>query len=124
MKNELNNPPIVLIEKMELIENNYVTNGKKWSTLKLIEYSKNFEPFDLPLAGINLGTPAWGIENMDDFIFHVKRLEEVNVIHPILLDDIGQICDGWHRIIKAILSGNTTIKAIRLNTMPDPDKTE
>ena len=32
----------------------------------------------------------------------------------------GTICDGWHRVVKTILKGETTIKAIRIEEMPDP----
>lgn len=34
------------------------------------------------------------------------------------------ICDGYHRLIKAILTKQPTIKAIRLWEMPPPDRME
>ena len=36
----------------------------------------------------------------------------------------GFIADGWHRIAKAILRGDETIKCVRLKTMPEPDSIE
>lgn len=40
---------------------------------------------------------------------------------PIILDDLGYITDGWHRVAKAILEGKETIKAVRIQNMPAPD---
>ena len=36
-------------------------------------------------------------------------------------DDHGYIADGWHRVIKALVEGRQTIKAIRIQEMPEPD---
>lgn len=115
-------PPLVPINGMDLEDNTYDDGYARWNTLKLIEHSKKFPVFDLPLAGIHLGGCAWGTEmTFDEFIHHCKRVQDTDLKHPILLDDYGQICDGYHRVCKAILEGRTTIKAIRLNTMPEPD---
>lgn len=120
-----NNIPKVKIEKLDLIENNYINNGgRKWSALKLIEHSKQFETFDLPLIGVDLSSYPWNIQSIDDFCYHVKRVMNTDLKHPILLDDYGRICDGFHRVSKAILLGKTHIKAIRLESMPEPDSFE
>lgn len=116
--------PKVPIEKMELQENDYVNYGKRWSAVKLIEHSKKYETFDLPLVGLDLSRNAWKIESIDDFIFHVDRCVQADLNHPIILDHYGCIADGMHRIAKAIVRGRKTIKAIRLETMPDPDSIE
>ena len=112
--------PKVIIEKLEITENNFVrSKNESWNCTTLIEHSKKFKIFDLPLAGISLYGSPWGsIESLDSFMYHIKRIENTSLTHPILLDDYGQICDGWHRVCKAILKGDTTIKAIRLETMP------
>ncbi|MBS3993137.1 MAG: hypothetical protein KGZ87_05430 [Bacteroidetes bacterium] len=119
------NLPKVKIEKVVLIENEYEDqHGNIYSALKLIEQSKKYKQFDLPLIGINLNRPAWNIGNLADFIHHVDRLRHTNIDHPIILDNEGVICDGLHRVCKAILEGKTTIKAIRLEEMPPKDRQE
>lgn len=121
----MDNLPIVPIDDMELIENEYADqHGNIWSALKLIEHSKKYKSFDLPLAGIDLSRIAWGIENIDDFIHHMNRVKNTNLDHPIILDNRGVIADGLHRIVKAILKGEKTIKAIRLDDMPLKDRQE
>lgn len=114
-------PPKVKIEKLDLIENNYVNYGKTWSVIKLIEHSKQFPVFEMPLAGIDLNRSAWSIEDLDDFIYHLNRVNKTNLEYPIIIDSYGVIADGLHRVVKAISQGDRTILAIRLETMPDAD---
>jgi len=115
-------PPVVPVDGIELHENEFDDGNARWSTLKLIQHSKKFPFFDMPLAGINLSGGAWGeTMSFDDFIHHCNRVENTDLKHPIILDDQGIICDGWHRVCKAILEGRNTIKATRLNSMPKPD---
>ena len=117
--------PKIPLDKVTIDENYYIdADGYVYSAVKLIEHSKKYEPFDLPLAGIDLRRKAWQINDLDDFIHHAKRCEETNLNHPIILDKYGTIADGCHRIVKAIVQGKTTIKAIRLETMPTYDRIE
>jgi len=115
--------PKVKIEGVSMDENNYDDGFAVWNSLKLIEHSKKYKVFHLPLVGINLGGCPWSKEmTIDSFLYHSKRIKNTDLKYPIILDDTGVIADGWHRVCKAILKGNTTIKAIRLETMPKPDK--
>lgn len=117
--------PKVSIEKVELDEN-YFTNqdGHVYSSVKLIEHSKKYKVFDLPLASIDLRRGAWEVNNLQDFIHHAKRCQDANLDYPIILDVYGTIADGCHRLVKAIVQGKRTIKAIRLETMPPYDGIE
>lgn len=117
-------PPKVKIEEVKLSDNFFNSNGYRYSAFKLIEHSEQYEVFDFPLAGIDLTTMAWGINNMDDFIYHAKRCVDTDLKYPVLLTPKGQVCDGWHRICKAIVLGKKSIKAIRLESMPDYDSYE
>lgn len=114
-------PPKVHIDSIKLIDNSYENHGKVWSALKLIEHSKNFKEFDFPLVGFDLTRSAWKINDIDDFIYHAKRCMDTDLNKPIIFDKWGTVADGWHRIAKAILLGKKTIKAIRLESMPEHD---
>lgn len=114
-------PPKVKIHSFHYSENNYVNYGRRYTAHSLIEHSKKYPVFDLPLAGVNLSGCPWGGEmNTDNFIYHAKRVADADLSKPIILDDFGYIADGWHRICKAILEGRKTIKAVRLEDMPEP----
>lgn len=120
MKNKY---PKVYINSQGLSENRYVIDGKAWSAAGLVQYCKDkkYPIFDLPLAGVSLDNMPWQISDTKSFIYHLKRANKVNLNYPIILDDKGYICDGWHRIVKAIELGKTSIKAIRIQEMPQPD---
>lgn len=92
----------------------------------LIQYAKEqkLKVFDLPLAGINMSDLMWNIESMRDIAYHLDRVNKADFKHPILLDNAGMVCDGWHRIMKAIMLGHKSIKAIRLLDMPTVSHTE
>jgi hypothetical protein len=66
----------------------------------------------------------WRISSTYDFITHYKRVKDTDLKYPILLDDRGCICDGWHRVAKAIIEGKKYIKAIRIEEMPDASHEE
>lgn len=117
-------PPIVLFETFHVSENAYVTSKKKWKAETLIKACKDnkLESFDLPLAGINIGIMPWNLNCIDGFVYHMKRVIAADDDYPVILDDLGFICDGWHRVVKALVNGLRTIKAYRIQVMPDPDE--
>jgi hypothetical protein len=108
------------LEKFNYSTNKYTRNGKVYNATDIIEVSKNLEPFDLLIKGIDLGVCTWGEIDIKDFAEHMIRVNDSNLDYPIILDDTGFICDGWHRVVKAIIKGDSTIKAVRLTVMPEP----
>ena len=112
--------PKVPIHAAKISDHGYVARGKRWSVADLIQAVKeqDLTPFKVPLATINLTSNIWDVEDLDDIIYHMKRVQVTDLDYPIIYDVYGCICDGWHRIAKAILQGDTSIQAVRLNTMP------
>ena len=97
-------------------------NNKRWIISKLIEAAKDLEPFDMPLMGLNIFSLV-EIASMSDFVGHMKRVMEVDLSYPIILDEEGFIMDGRHRVAKALLEGRTTITAVRFDETPPYDFT-
>lgn len=117
--------PKLKIGKVTLDENYFINaDGYIYGTAKLIEHSKQYKAFDLPLAGIDLRRSCWDMSDIDDFIHHAKRCADADLNYPIILDACGTIADGMHRVAKAIVLGHRTIKAIRLQSMPPEDRIE
>lgn len=112
--------PKHLIESMSFEESHYITDGYKWSAQSLVDFAeaRKYPVFDLPLCGINLNLMPFGVADASDLLFQIYRVNKTDLKYPIILSDKGEIADGWHRIIKAILRGDETIKAIRLLEMP------
>ena len=54
-------------------------------------------------------------------IAHARRIEQADLLMPVILASDGQVLDGMHRIAKAALRGQATVLAQRLVTDPDLD---
>lgn len=115
--------PLVSLGLFSFSESRYARGNKVWLAATLYNEVKEegLEPFDMPLAGIDLSVMPFKVQNFDSFIWHMHRCAMCNTDIPILLDDLGQVADGNHRIAKAILDGKRTIKAYRLRNMPAAD---
>ena len=66
------------------------------------------------LVGRGVGS-AYGIAH------HVRRALDVDTSHPIIMCQQGFIMDGWHRVLRALIDGKTTIKAVRFVETPPYD---
>ena len=123
MKKQDNNKiPVVTFTQFNFDESVYQYNDKKWDAATLVEFCKRnkYPTFDMPLACVNLTTMPWKINNFNDLVWHLQRIKNADISHPIILDDDGIICDGWHRVAKAFMDNRATIKAIRMQDMPKP----
>lgn len=55
-----------------------------------------------------------------DMVMHFKAVNDADLGYPIILDEDGELMDGRHRIMKAMLTGENTIKAVRFDENPSP----
>jgi len=115
---------MIKFNPLELSDHDYYRtyNGTKYtySIPNLIQFAKEkkYKPFTLDLRGVDMSCLMWSINNMRDIAYHFDRVMKSDISIPILIDDRGIICDGWHRFIKAVILKKDTIKAIRLEEMP------
>lgn len=104
--------------------NGYLTGqcsqiGKhEWSVARLIELSKPLPIFDCQMKSLNI----WKKYDltMREFVMHMTAVLDADLSYPIILDEDGEIMDGRHRVMKAILNGRETIKAVRFDENPAP----
>jgi hypothetical protein len=91
-----------------------------WDVDKLVELSR-----DLPIIEVELSH----IKELDEpfnatfrsIAEHVKFVQETDLHHPIILSKDGRVMDGRHRVIKALLLGHKTIKAVQFKEDLKPD---
>ncbi len=57
-------------------------------------------------------------------VMHMKAVQEADLNFPIILDEDGEVMDGRHRIMRAMLEGLETVKAVRFEENPSPDKVD
>lgn len=92
-----------------------------WSVAKLIAMSKDLEVMNIPLDHLNVGH-AYSNLRLRDMIMHMQAVLDADLKRPIILDEDGEIMDGRHRIMKAMLNHAKTIKAVRFDVNPTPCK--
>jgi hypothetical protein len=51
----------------------------------------------------------------------LRRFLDADIYCPVTLMPSGHLCDGYHRVVKAVMTGQKTIKVKRIVTLPEPD---
>lgn len=116
--------PAISFAKFDFEESHYKRYNKYWlaTTLQKAVKDQELESFDYPVAAYDMSNRYFSLENMDEFCWQVRRTLAADYgSYPIILDDLGQIADGNHRLCHAIIDGVPTVKAYRLRKMPEPD---
>ena len=117
----LNKPPRIKLADIEPLQDQFQDgSGAYWSVARLIDDTKNLEPFDCPLAALDLSGEIWKGCNMADLALHCKKVFKADLSKPIIIAWDGSVADGRHRILKAIIKSKTTIKAVRMHWKPRP----
>lgn len=117
-------PPEVVIEECSFEQSGYTIGEKHWNipTLMKAVRDQKCRVFDLPLASLDLSACPWKeTQRVEDIIYHANRAYRSDLKYPIILDWHGYVCDGWHRIVKAVVLRHQTIRAYRLKELVKPD---
>ena len=105
-----------------------VRNGRRlvWYTERLWRLAAGLRPFDVEIETIaELDQDCWfgdkepTVRRVAD---HCRRIAAADLDYPIILNSDGSLMDGGHRLCKALLDGKTTVRAVRFDTMPEPDE--
>lgn len=115
------NIPAITHRPNEPLQDYYIDeNGDMYSVAKLIDDTKHLKPFKVPVASLGLSSKIWAGCNIFDLAFHCKAVNEADLSKPIILDWNGEIADGRHRLIKAIIKGKKTINVVRITWRVTP----
>lgn len=94
-----------------------------WNVPKLLELSKNLPILIIPIEHLNIYN-YYDKVTIREFVMHMRAVNAADLKYPIILDEDSELMDGRHRIIKALLLNKKTIKAVRFEENPPPDKTD
>jgi hypothetical protein len=92
-----------------------------WSVSRLFELSRDLPVMVVPLDHLNVYHNYEKL-TLREMVMHMKAVNNADLSKPIILDEDGEIMDGRHRIMKAMLTGETTVKAVRFDENPSPCK--
>jgi hypothetical protein len=116
-------PPKVEFRRIDALQDYYSDrDGNQYSVAKLVDDTKHLKPFDAPLASLDLSNRIWEGCDMFDLAFHCLKVKKADLNKPIIIGWDGCIADGRHRVIKALIEGKRTIKAVRMTWKPTPCK--
>lgn len=98
-----------------------------WDVFRLIELSSKLEVIEIPLSEISeLDEEFWydlgGVRpTCRDIVEHAKLISNTDLSYPIILCHEGRVMDGMHRVCKALMLGDTHIKAVKFKSYIEPD---
>lgn len=97
-----------------------------WDVDRLIQLSASLAIEDVNLEDIDeIDTNYWFDEKakptVREVVEHAKLIEDVDMKYPIILGPDSRVMDGMHRIARAMLDNQPTIKAVRFTELPEPD---
>lgn len=90
-----------------------------WSISRLFELARELPIMNVPLNHLNLYYTYKKL-TLREMVMHMKAVDAADLERPIILDEDGELMDGRHRLMKAMLLGSETIKAVRFDENPSP----
>lgn len=96
-----------------------VFGRNRWSVARLFELSRDFPVMEINLDHFNV-CYCFDRMSLREMVMHMRCVNAADLDRPIILDEDGAVMDGRHRIMKAMLIGAPTIKAVRFNENPAP----
>ncbi|RMA43226.1 hypothetical protein [Rhodophyticola porphyridii] len=102
------------------------TGSEIWDVRKLVRLAKTLPVLDVPLAEIGeLDEVYWygggDLPTVRSIASHARLMAEADLAWPILLSAEGRVMDGMHRVAKAAMAGEETIRARRFPVTPPAD---
>lgn len=98
-----------------------IVGRHSWSVPRLFELSRNLPVMEVPLNHLSLYYTYEKL-TLRDMVMHMNAVNNADLDKPIILDEDGDLMDGRHRLMKAMLLGKETIKAVRFDENPSPCK--
>lgn len=90
-----------------------------WSVPRLFELARDLPIMNIPLNHLSLYY-TYDKLTLREMVTHMRAVLDADLTMPIILDEDGEIMDGRHRLMKAMLKGSKTIKAVRFDENPSP----
>lgn len=90
-----------------------------WSVPRLFELARELPVMDVPLNHLSLYYTYEKL-TLREMVMHMKAVNAADLDKPIILDEDGELMDGRHRLMKAMLTGAETIRAVRFDENPAP----
>ena len=98
-----------------------------WDVRKLIVISEGLPVQDIPLSEFSEIDETYWFDGSGPaptcraILEHMQLIADADLRWPIILCPQNRVMDGMHRVMKALHTGNKTVKARSLVVLPAPD---
>ena len=106
-------------------------DGKRyiWYTDRLWQRARELPEFDIEVESFQeLDRDCWfgagRTPTIREVTAHCKRINDVETRFPVVINENGSLMDGGHRLARALLEGEETVRAVQFEEMPEPDVIE
>jgi len=111
---------MIKIKSWILPQDQMCTLGRhSWSIPRLFELARELLIMDIQLKHLNIYYTYEKL-TLREMVMHMRAIDEADLDMPIILDEDGELMDGRHRLMKAMLLNKKTIKAVRFDENPSP----
>lgn len=90
-----------------------------WSVARLFEMARELPVMEVPLDHLHLYYTYEKL-TLREMVMHMQAVNDADLSFPIILDEDGELLDGRHRLMKAMLTGALTVKVVRFDENPSP----
>lgn len=97
-----------------------------WDVDRLIEATQGLPVEDVLLVDLTEIDSVYWFDSTQrptvrKVVEHIQLIQYVDPKWPIILGPDNRVMDGMHRVARALLLGQDTIRAVRLQSLPEPD---
>ena len=90
-----------------------------WSVPRLFELARHLPVMSVPLNHLSLYYTYEKL-TLREMVMHMQAVNAADLSRPIILDEDGELMDGRHRLMKAMLLGEEKVLAVRFDENPSP----
>jgi len=91
----------------------FETHDKRFFIHEALRLSKDLEVKELKVSEMYINYTCPYNKTLRSLVQHMKMVNDADMSFPILMNEDGCIIDGRHRLAKALLNGDETIKVKR-----------
>jgi hypothetical protein len=98
-----------------------------WNVHRLVELTASFPVKEVDLDSIwEVDSVYWfndgdEVPTVRSIVEHMRLVNAADLSFPIILGSNGCVMDGMHRVVRALLEGRQTIRAVQFEADPEPD---
>lgn len=98
-----------------------------WDVERLWSLSSTLSPTMRAIADFaELDENCWFLDShpptLRNVVQHFRRMQETDVVFPIILSAEGRIMDGAHRLARAVCLGEVTVMVVQFDVTPPADR--